>query len=183
MAYWDDARRSEAFAILIDGKSAFEAAKLLNTRYRCRDYTRNSIIGQVSRHGTAEVRSVMRSRCGPSRTNRTTKIVRNAVRKPPQKPAQSKLAEFLAANAKPLPSPSETDVARVSFNDLDPKLHCRFVPADPSDGFSLTKPLYCGISPVLGTAYCEAHLRRCHNPPELKLRIVARSRPMEAVNA
>ena len=71
----------------------------------------------------------------------------------------------------PLPPRAETDIARVSFNDLETGKHCKWVCGDPADSFKLDKPLYCGQPPILGLPYCVHHGVRAHSPPELKVRI------------
>ncbi len=161
---WLQEHLDAAFELLIDGNSALAAAALVNTRFGT-NYTRNAIIGQVHRHGTETVRGVMRSRTGKSRATRANHIVKKVVRTRPTVKPESKLAAFLRENSSPLPSPAETDVARISFDSMDHRKHCRFVPGDPADGFRLDKPMYCGLQPVPGTAYCPSHLQRCTDAP------------------
>ena len=105
---WHEDHLKDAFALIIDGNSALAAAILLNTKYGT-GYTRNALIGQVHRHGTPEVRHVMRARTGKNRATLTNKTVKRVVRtRPPVKP-ESKLAAFLRANSKPLPPQEDVD--------------------------------------------------------------------------
>ena len=181
--HWSDERRAEAFSLLVDhGKSASEAADMLNVRYPGSGYTRNAIIGLVHRSKDARVKGVMRARTGPSRTSRATranKAVKRIARARHAPRPESKLAAFLRANSKPLPPQGEADVARVSFADLEPAKHCRFIPGDPAADFKMDKPMYYGLPPLLGMSYCHAHTVRCHSPPALHIRVTMPAKERE----
>lgn len=60
----------------------------------------------------------------------------------------------------PLPRPVVTDVARVSFDDLEPH-HCRFPVGEPGrEAFG-----FCGHVKVDGLSYCADHAVRVFNAP------------------
>lgn len=69
----------------------------------------------------------------------------------------------------PLPSPTEYDVARVSFDDLE-RHHCRFPVGEPAET-GTDKPLFCGDQSIPGLPYCAAHARRCFAPPPQRKQI------------
>jgi GcrA cell cycle regulator len=145
---WRDAAKLEmARELFYAGASASETA------LRIGGVSRNAVIGKWHRLGLVRApkqRSRLRSE-GSRTARRKEKIARTPKRLPP------------AFFAEPLPPPVETDIARVSFADLD-RHHCRFPVGDPKDAtFG-----FCGCKPMLGLAYCEAHARRAFTPATLK---------------
>lgn len=126
--------------------------------------TRNAVIGKVSRL------------CLPKRDT-TTRIKHNRRIGKHQlhewhkkKPSKGKpfvfrdrvRPEFLSLPASPLPPASETDIARISFSDLEAH-HCRFIALPEPAGPFVAQ--FCGETVVPGLSYCPAHTRRCFQPP------------------
>lgn len=162
---WPDEHLQFALARWSQGDSAGAIADLLGRNFNWRT-TRNAVIGQINRHATPEVRRskfASRLNMGHNKGNkqrRPKNKTRRALRQKPLTPLQ-----MIRLEGTPLPLRQETDIARVSFNDLEPGKHCRFIPE--TDGpFKLDKPHYCGLKPVPGLPYCPAHSQRCYGPPK-----------------
>jgi GcrA cell cycle regulator len=157
MGFWDDERIERLKKEWAEGGTASS----IGNRMGC---SRNAIIGKVHRLDLPDRGRLSNRVYGKKGTrSRSPKSTpHKAFVISPQKLA---LHKAMAANAEPLPPRSETDIARVSFADMEPSKHCRFIPGDPGDNFKSDKPMYCGDKPVLGQAYCEVHLRRCHGTP------------------
>lgn len=151
------------------------SASIIASRLGC-GVTRNAVIGKAYR---LEL---------PGRAT-TSKMQgkRSAKRRPQGPPHPTAKPETplqkLIREGSPLPPRMETDVASVSFADFERHRHCAWIPGDPAEDFKLDKPMYCGLKPVLGLPYCHAHSIRAHSPPEMKLRIVAKSPAKERVDA
>jgi hypothetical protein len=156
---WSGPKRERMYALWIGGCSAATVARILNNEFGSA-HTRNSIIGQMNRHYPD----------APSHKIHENKARKRKPRPRPTRVPLSPLQAIMAQKA-PMPPRSETDVARVSFADLENGKHCKFIPGNPGDDFRLDKPIYCGMPPVPGTHYCEPHLVRCHSPPELRIRV------------
>ncbi len=125
--------------------------------------TRNAIIGKVHRMGlSGRVTSDRRMPKPRKRRNRFGDDQRqfNGRRPIPRKPS---ILDLLPST--PLPPPSETDIARVAFADLEPH-HCRWVIGEPTDG------QFCGCKSVPGLPYCEHHARRAYRAPEPRNAII-----------
>ena len=163
--------------------------------------TRNAVIGKLFRLGIASNVEIVRRRQRKAQRNKGKTMfgldadgqagryerIRQALRSGVSPAAAAKQfgvqPNYIAAvrstmlddpwrqDIKDLPPRSETDVARVSFADMEEGKHCKFIPIDPADDFRLDKPMYCGAAPVPGSRYCMHHVVRCHNPPELKIRV------------
>lgn len=131
--------------------------------YRIGGTTRNAVIGRVRRMGLPFRDTSQRYRPASGRGS-TPKVVKvnaaEGARVRRQRLNELKwgsgVQSLFAKEAEPLPPPSETDIARVSFADLEPH-HCRFIPGDPK----ASGKLYCGCDAVPGLPYCEAHAARC----------------------
>ena len=69
------------------------------------------------------------------------------------------------ADGTPLPPPHETDIARVSFVELDEDghRHCKW-PVGTVE--SIHAPLFCGAGRLPGASYCADHLRRAYQAPQ-----------------
>jgi len=148
---WPDETVARLKKLWADGLSASTIAQRLGN-----GLTRNAVIGKVSRLKLPGRRttSIMQGKV-TARKNRLYR--REAPRAMPKRPILP---------VEPLPPREETDIARVSFNQLD-KGMCRFIPGDPCEDFGMDKPLYCGEATVPGQAYCVHHARRCAEPDRL----------------
>jgi GcrA cell cycle regulator len=132
--------------------------------------SRNAVIGKLARLGIA----------APTATRRAPRTTRVPQRPRPRHNSLPSLAEWIAVE--PLPPRQETDVARVSFLDLEPK-HCRFIPGDPI-GKLPHQPQFCGLDVVLGLPYCRAHAVRCFDLAAARPRYLpqaARAHELDAV--
>lgn len=159
---WTPERVDELKKLWADGLSCTQIA------YRLRGgATRNSVIGKVNRLGLPPrcnrqwhqrqgrtLLSQVHVETDPTRQNRSLNRLETVVARETRKRGSSGLFERM--RSEPLPPPSETDIARVSFADLEPH-HCRFIPGDPK----ASGKLYCGCDAVPGLPYCEAHAARC----------------------
>jgi hypothetical protein len=148
---------------LKDGFSFGRIADVLTVKYNCA-VSRNSVIGKFSRMGIAggPARPMHRKTMKP-RT--TTWGGRSAFLKAsPPKPKNPVQAAILGAT-EPLPDRRPEDIARISFAELDEKVHCKFIPGMADEGDPLHAKKYCGLPPAgAGLRYCIDHLRRCHQP-------------------
>lgn len=71
----------------------------------------------------------------------------------------------------PIPTPSVSDIPRVTFAGLEPH-HCRWPISDASNDEVVG---YCGCDHVPGTPYCAHHAQRAYAPPKVASSSVARS--------
>lgn len=133
--------------------------------------TRNGVIGKLHRMGLSGRSQIYRA----AMTARATR--RKKVRCTPGV-AEDRAPHF---SSKPLPKPRETDIARISFNDLDEiKLtiplddgttrivtqHCRYrIPDTPPDCRAVE---FCGDQRVPGSKYCHEHKARCEGAPPVR---------------
>lgn len=140
---WTDETTQTCVELWLEGhSSALIASKM--------GISRNAVIGKMHRMGL------------PKGTPGQSRIQIN--RKPgprpsrPQKPRMSPITGLArldySVDPVPLPPPRADDIARVSFEQLEPH-HCRFIPHEPTDG-------YCGLERVPGTSYCASHMHRCY---------------------
>ena len=152
MAFWTEARTELATQLWKDGQSATQIAARLG------GCTRNAVIGRIHRLGLAG-RPKTRTRIygAPAKGGRPKKSFASTAFV--MSPVQKAMAKI---RTEPIPSPAATDVARVSFNDVEPH-HCRFIPGDPAE-FRADRPMYCGDKIVPGMSWCPAHATRCTNP-------------------
>lgn len=152
---WSDEVKAFALKRAADGISASLIAKQIWIKFEVRK-TRNAVIGLVHRCGQS-----LRGDAGTKSATKANKARR--ARKqwtPPKKPSPIRLI------TEPLPPRQETDIARVSFLDLEQE-HCRFIPGD-SAGVPQDQPLYCGLPRFQGSSYCPAHTARCSNAYEAR---------------
>jgi hypothetical protein len=63
--------------------------------------------------------------------------------------------EAILRDTTPLPPRDPNERGTVALLDLEPH-HCRYIPGDDR--------LFCGAPKVLGTSYCEVHIKRCLRP-------------------
>lgn len=150
MSGWTDDRVEKLKKLYAEGHSASIIANRLG------NVSRNAVIGKCLRLGLPPRRSTvnmtsnsraMRKRMAPKPK---TPFVRQHTFQPrPVYPVRQDV---------PLDNP--VDIARVSFEAMDSKCHCRWPVGDPrKSDFG-----FCGHQPVLGQPYCEAHLRRAFRP-------------------
>jgi len=80
-----------------------------------------------------------------------------------------------------LPPREQTDIARVSWNDMNERHTCRWIPGDPMKT-DQQEPLFCGGERVSGLPYCTAHTMRAFSPIELRKRgiVVTQAKEREA---
>ena len=159
---WNDDKIALLRKLYHDGLSCSQIAA------RIGGVTRNSVIGKVHRMGLA-----LRGH----KNNRVTKKQRN------DSPGKNAWAlekavfgdrrglSFLRGSAKssttePLPPRHETDIARVSFIELEDR-HCRWIASDPAGPH---EKQFCGIDRAQGTPYCEHHARRAYQTVALPSR-------------
>jgi GcrA cell cycle regulator len=133
-----------------DGISASEIAS------RIGGTSRNAVIGKVTRLGLpgrkVSVRKIYdRFNIKDSRAERRTS-------EPPR--VQPKVARNW--RSEPLPETQASDIARVSFIDLE-NHHCRFIPGDPRN-IKQNEPQFCGCEVVRGMPYCSTHAHRVFAP-------------------
>lgn len=139
---------------------------------RLGNITRNAVIGKVTRLG-------LTGRVAPQTPRKSrAQIRRKQVRRKQVRISSCGVTEDLAPrfSQEPLPSQQETDVARISFNDIDEKeitiqlandevrkvkRHCKWrIPNTPPDCRALE---FCGDERVPGQPYCRSHLRRSYD--------------------
>jgi GcrA cell cycle regulator len=152
---WTEERTELAVKLWNDGESASDIARRLNCG--AAHFSRNSVIGKIHRLGMSGRRKVTRKY--GKRPKQARKPRNPAFRYGRPLTAAQEALRKLKQEA--LPPPAETDIARVSFADMEPHLHCRFIPGVPSENFKMDAPMYCGHTPVKGTPYCKVHAQRC----------------------
>jgi GcrA cell cycle regulator len=124
--------------------------------------SRNAVIGKMHRMGLAK------GTPGQARVQVNRSPFQ---RKPgrPKKPRYSPITGLATLDydvpAYVPPPPSADDVARVSFENLEPH-HCRFIPGEVAEG-------YCGLTTVPGHSYCATHLQRCYTAADVTRSIAA----------
>ena len=141
---WTDDRVERLTRLWREGLSASVIATRLG------GITRNSVIGKLHRMGlTKDGRPAARKRKG-----NTLRMGR------PHNPTLTSYA---------LPPREQTDVATVSWDRMDEKRTCRWIPGDPQKT-DQNQPLFCGGERVSGLPYCTAHTMRAFSPIELRKR-------------
>jgi GcrA cell cycle regulator len=144
-APWPDERVVRLKAMWADGLSATDIAMRLGG-----GATRNAVIGKVHRLGLSLRGNTSKAaRCSTRKVSVPIRIPNRTRKHLPNLPTE------------PLPPREVVDIARVSFVDMDPRKHCRFIPGDLRS-FKSDDPLYCGEAPFPGSAYCVHHTRRCN---------------------
>lgn len=139
---WDESKVEAAVGLWRDGKTGSEIAREIGAP------SRNAVIGKLHRMGLSDARP-QRDRPARNRPPRSFKVA-------PPKP--KKASAKLHLIAEPLPPAAETDIARVSMDDITDRL-CKWVCADFT---GMAAPMYCGCSVVPGLQYCEHHARRAY---------------------
>lgn len=168
-AAWTAEREALLRQLYADGLSCGDIAR------RIGGISRNAVIGKVHRLGLP-----LRAGASPR------KVARTKVRAPqwrgPPKGVSPLRATIASLRAEPLPTPQESDVARVSFIDLE-KHHCRFIPGAPAGPF---EPQFCGADVVPGLSWCPNHARRCFDlsrPQSYRPRTAGGTAPFDRTKA
>lgn len=131
--------------------------------------SRSAVISKKNRLGLGGRPTVVRSRNNGNSRARLAKMRAALAEKRATKARRKTGGVYLSPQTRPapmpLPAPQADDIARVSFNDLEPH-HCRYIPGEPK-GHPMDDPMYCGLQRVDGASYCAGHLRRCQKdaPP------------------
>ena len=152
---WPEGSKEFAYSLLKTGQSASRVAAQLLLRFGIHK-TRNAVIGISYRAddsvGLPKASKATRSwtgRIGGRRIAKRRRLATENIPPLPKRPAPMPDAE--------LPPRHETDVARVSFIDLEDH-HCRFIPGDPAPPH---EKQFCGAERRRGSAYCNVHAIRC----------------------
>ena len=151
-----------------DGYSAARIASALTFKFSL-NVTRNAVLGKLDRMGLGGLvqngaRNHKRKKL--KRVTGTPWGGKSAFLKTftakPKKPVQA----LLEMAPEPLPDRRPDDIATKSFDELDSKIHCTFIPGDPQEGDALHGKKYCGRDqePNSPYPYCLEHLRRCFQP-------------------
>lgn len=111
--------------------------------------SRSAVIGKLHRLGLTGTQP---RRDGKPPRNRPPRPAKRA------EPRKQKASAKLHLLAEPLPPAAETDIARVSMDDITNRL-CKWVCAEFRD---MQTPMYCGCAVTDGLPYCEHHARRAY---------------------
>jgi hypothetical protein len=157
--------------------SSSRIAAALSFKYNV-DLTRNAVISKVWRIGMSG--SLERPRSPSQRKKPDIKPGSRWHIPPPNQKQPQPPRRALEMAPEPMPESRPTDVATRSFEELDSRIHCTFIPGDPSEGDALTSKKYCGLPIVHGapSPYCLEHMKRCFRPLEeqpREIRIAART--------
>lgn len=164
MSVWDAWDRDDLIGMfrswLAEGMSASQMANQLG-----HGISRNAVIGKIGRLGLQM--ATQSTRFGPQfRTTRTFKPKMATPPKPPRAPTLPyDRAAFDIESDDQIPLSQ-----RKSLLDLDPE-HCRWPIGDPqSRDFA-----FCGAARVIGASYCEGHMRRAYQAPDVKSRVIEKT--------
>jgi GcrA cell cycle regulator len=161
---WTEERVELAKSLWKDGESASEIAGRLG------GVTRNAVIGKLHRMGL--------SSHAMGRKSKKSDVVNRSYRQKRYRFRFGTPESMTEIPSTPLPAPMQTDIARISFNDLDDiaiaiplddgttrivKRHCKFrIPNTPPDCRAIE---YCGDQRMDGLPYCESHAKRAYGAP------------------
>lgn len=147
---WTDDQVKDLKTLAGKGHSCSQIAAVLSRKYVF--VTRNAVIGKAHRMGIEL----------PGPVGGRHKTRQKRIRRLPTKRPVSALSLWQTLSCGPLPSPQETDIARVSFADLEHGM-CRWIPGDPA-GRSSSDKQYCGLETIPGKPYCKGHFVRAYTP-------------------
>lgn len=153
---WSDERIE---ALKNDWADGYSASKIAG---RLGGISRNSVISKVHRLGLPGRTTTSRV----TNKSRKWKLPKPAPGPRPLSPA-AQVLKAIKRDGMPIPTPAETDIPRVAFEDLEAH-HCRFI-ALPEPAGPFVKQ-FCGQRVVQGLSYCHAHVVRCFAPPEARRR-------------
>lgn len=166
---WEKEHKDRAITLAKEGYAASKIAAILEHEFGIKK-SRNACIGVVYRAGANLFGggSLSSKRAG-RKVAATRRYHRQKLESTFNKfrPAPSPVRAILC-DGLPLPPPGATDVARVSFKDLEDR-QCRWIPAhlDPK-GHPQNRPLYCGEKTAAGTDYCTDHVKRLYSSPPVR---------------
>jgi GcrA cell cycle regulator len=162
MSRWTPEKTEQLRQLWADGYSCSQIAGRLG------GLTRNAVIGRIHRLGLA----------GRATTSRTPHPRRSTKRKPmpAMAPSPASPVRQLVADGLPIPPPADTDIARVSFIDLEAQ-HCRFIVLKEPAGPYVKQ--FCGADKLPGLSWCPDHARRCLNLERPLRHVVVHSRPLQ----
>ncbi len=153
MAFWTKDRELELIKLWDSGLSASVIAGRMGAE------SRNMILGKAWRM------KLMHRRSGGAEaglTNRITTLRKvKAKPMPPPEPKKRTVRRRLSAmlvQEAPIP-PSDYDVARISFNDLEPH-HCKWICTPTALGPN--EKQFCGCTPAPGLPFCPQHAARAY---------------------
>lgn len=155
---WAEEAKTWALALAKDGHSAGAIARMINQRFDT-NKTRNAVIGMCYRNGaclTGHASKRERQQRSKAWQARQVKAIQ-----PKALPKPKTALQKIFAVSEPLPPPQDTDIGTVRIDDLT-SLSCRWPCGEPSADM-----LYCGNSKVTGLPYCEPHVRRAFQPPQV----------------
>ena len=144
---WTDERVAMLRKLNSEGYSCSQIAAQLGL------VTRNAVIGKMHRIGIQANRETMKRK----RVLRVDERRNNGCGKRSERVSAAKKlspARALLADCQPLPPPQETDIARVTFDQMaDDQSLCKWPVGEPTVGF-------CGAASVAGLPYCTHHVKR-----------------------
>jgi len=146
---WTEEKVARLKKMWADGLSAGQISRMIDGVV-----SRSAVLGKVHRLKLPARKTVILPKNHQPRRRRT---------KPPSVPLQA-LPLLTALACEPLPQQDPTDVARVSFDAYERRLHCMWPVGDPRDsGFG-----FCGLPPFVGARYCAHHCRVAYVPPAVR---------------
>ena len=173
MAFWTKDRELELIKLWDTGISASLIAERMGAN------SRNTILGKAWRMNLMQRRSggaekgvtnriTTRRKIMPKRPGKmnidadaTLQLERRVLGVGPRK-SHSWASEMRDAVSEPVFEPTEYDVARISFDDLEPH-HCKWI-CTP-EPMAHHEPSFCGCKREEGQPYCAEHVRRATSSP------------------
>jgi GcrA cell cycle regulator len=151
-AFWTEERTERLKTLLAEGHSASAIAVILGHP------SRSAVIGKVHRLGLSFAHS------SPKRKRTKARVIRRAA---PQPLKISPLRRALEMAPEPMPVPEPELVIpiaeRKTLLELE-QFDCRW----PINHVGEPDFHFCARKQVVGTPYCEVHLRRAYQPPKLR---------------
>lgn len=152
---WTEGQDATLRAMWAEGNSASIIAGQLGC-------TRNAVLGRAWRLKLpSHVLSLRKTKTDRARRVPAPAIKRGHIKGAEVRPAKKLGVAALFPTEPPIP-PSEYDVARVSFDKLEPH-HCKWVCTPTAVG--PFEPQFCGCKKVPGQPYCAEHVRRAFSVP------------------
>lgn len=158
---WTQDRVDMLEKLWTEGLSASACARRINYSTES-DFSRNAIIGKVSRLGLQSRKTTLRRSSRESRAI-ARKAMAKATKSNPHSPRFGQINPNAKQRFEPAPTPLEDTPQGpvVSLADIGPS-QCRYPYGDPKRaGFG-----FCGCESVPGLSYCERHVSICFRPTE-----------------